>query len=150
MALGELGVYAVVYIGQVVVVGQVKRLVSGVAVEMEVEEEVVTRRDTFDRFGVGLSFEGSEGFEGEEERVERAVLADVVFILDGGEELGRRLAVLPDLLLVGEGHEEAHRGVEEGVAGMLVEGGDLFVGCSLNLMSLSALMTGNSSGLIVN
>ena len=60
MALGELGVYAVVYIGQVVVVGQVKRLVSGVAVEMEVEEEVVTRRDTFDRLS-GRNFEGSEG-----------------------------------------------------------------------------------------
>ena len=86
--MGELGVYAVEYVGQVVVVGQVKRLVPGVAVEAEVEEEVVTRRDTFDRLGVGLSFEGSEGFEGEEERIERAMLADVVFILDCGEEFG--------------------------------------------------------------
>ena len=84
----EFGVYTVEYIGQVVVVWQVERFVPSVAVEAEVEEEVIARRDTFDRLGVGLSFEGSEGFEGEEERVERAVLADVVFILDGGEELG--------------------------------------------------------------
>ena len=82
----EFGVYTVKYIGQVVVIRQVER--PGVAVEAEVEEELVTRRDTFDRLSVGLSFEGSEGFEGEEERVERAMLADVVFILDGGEELG--------------------------------------------------------------
>ena len=45
---------------QIVVVGQVKRLVPGVAVQAEVEEEVVTRRDTFDRLS-GLNFEGSEG-----------------------------------------------------------------------------------------
>ena len=117
--MGELGVCTVEYIGQVVVVRQVERLVPGVAVEAEVEEEMITRRDTFDRLSVGLSFEGSEGFVGEEERVERAVLANVVFILDGGEELGR--PVLPDLLFVGEGHEEAHRGAEEGVAGVLVD-----------------------------
>ena len=86
--MGELGVCTVEYIGQVVVVRQVERLVPGVAVEAEVEEEMVTRRNTFDGLGVGLSFEGSEGFEGEEERVERAMLADVVFILDGGEQLG--------------------------------------------------------------
>ena len=57
--------------------------------------------------------------KGEEERVERAVPADVLFILDGGEELGR--PVLSDLLLVGEGHEEAHQGAEEGVAGVPVD-----------------------------
>ena len=70
MALGELGVYTVEYIGQVVVVGQVERLVPGVAVEAEVEEEVIARRDSLDRLGVGLGFEDSEGFEGEEELVE--------------------------------------------------------------------------------
>ena len=125
MALWELGVYTVKYIGQVVVIRQVERLVPGIAVEAEVEKEVFTRRDTFDRLSVGLSFEGSEGFEGEVERVDRAVLMDVVFILDGGEELGRPL--LPDLLLVGEGHEEAHEGAEEGVARMLIDGLDSVV-----------------------
>ena len=70
------GVYTVKYIGQVVVIRQVERLVLGIAVEAEVEEKVVIRRDTFDRLSVGLSFEGSEGFEGEEERVERTMLDD--------------------------------------------------------------------------
>ena len=66
----EFGVYTIKYIGQVVVVGQVECLVPGVAVEAEVEQGVVTRRDIFDRLGVGFSFDGSEGLEGEEERVE--------------------------------------------------------------------------------
>ena len=121
----EFGVYTVKYIGQVVVIRQVERLVPGVAVEAEVEEEVVTRRYTFDRLSIGLSFEGSEGFEGEEERVERAMLADVLFVLDGGKELGG--PVLPDLLFVGKGHEKTHGGAEEGVAGMLIDGLDSVV-----------------------
>ena len=82
LGLDELGAHALEDIGQAVVIGKGEGLVPVVAVEPEVSVEVIAYGSASDGSGVELCFGSGIGVDGEEERVERAVTADVGLVLD--------------------------------------------------------------------
>ena len=69
LGLDELGVHAVEHVGQIVVVGEVEGLVPVVAVEPEVNVEVVTNCSGDDRRSVELCFYSGVGVNCEEEGI---------------------------------------------------------------------------------